>query len=133
LDPKSEYPGPLRSDDFTTDFNKETLSSLPLKAPPEQKGQVQVNGGGIQGPGFRLDYAAIDLTAGIYGMPKERARSIAEICARDWVSNGKMPNSPMAIVKRAIANDFNQSKVNEVRLEAARAAGKPQPKRPSRW
>src|SRR5262245_26138674 len=132
-DPKPENAGPLGSDDFTRDFTKKYLSSSSLEPSSEEKAQLQIDDDGIQGPGFRLGFAAIDLTASLCGMPKERARGIAEICARDWLTNSKKPSSPMAIVKRAIVSDFNEGQVQEVRLEAAKAAGKPRPRTLSRW
>lgn len=106
--------------------------SLSLSSSDEQS-PVQVNGVAIYGPGFTLEYAAIDLAAGMIGMPKERARAIAEICARDWAANKKKPDYPMAMVKAAIMGDFNKGQVQEVRLEAAKASGKPQPRKLSRW
>lgn len=112
------------------------LSSISLsKEPPNENlaGQVQLNGVAIYGPGFTLEYAAIDLAAGMIGMPKERARAIAEICARDWASNNKKPVSPMAMVKRAITSDFNDSQTQSLRMEnATKASAAPKESRAAR-
>lgn len=76
---------------------------------------VQVNCSAIYGPGFKLDFGAIDMAAGLSGVDIQRARQIAEICARDWAANGVKPSSPMAMVKRAIASDRNQKQTDEAR------------------
>lgn len=78
---------------------------------------VQVNCTAIRGPGFTLDFAAIDMAAALSGVEKQRARQIAEICARDWAANGTKPASPMAMVKRAIAMDRNHKQTDEARAE----------------
>jgi hypothetical protein len=109
-----------------------SISSLSKSEQPNEDGQVQLNGIAIYGPGFKIDYAAIDLAAGMIGMTKDRARAIAEICARDWAINGKKPASPMATVKRAMMSDFNEGQVHDVRLEAARSSGKPKESRAAR-
>jgi hypothetical protein len=80
---------------------------------------VEVNGSAIYGPGFTLDFGAIDMAAGLSGVPVERARQIAEICARDWAANGTKPASPMAMVKRAIASDRNHKQTDDARAAAA--------------
>jgi hypothetical protein len=56
-------------------------------------GPIQL-AGSIRGPGFAVDLNAVDLAAATLGMPKEFARNIAEICARDWAINGNPPKSP---------------------------------------
>jgi hypothetical protein len=86
----------------------------------KEAGAVVVNCSAIHGPGFTLDFGAIDIAASLVGMSKERARSIAEICARDWVANNKQPQIPMAAVKAAILSDHNSGQVREVRLEKAK-------------
>ena len=80
---------------------------------------VEVNCEAIYGPGFTLDFAAIDMAASLSGVPIERARQIAEICARDWAANGTKPASPMAMVKRAIAMDRNHKQADDARAERA--------------
>jgi hypothetical protein len=80
---------------------------------------VEVNGSAIYGPGFTLDFGAIDMAAALSGVPVERARQIAEICARDWAANGTKPSSPMAMVKRAIASDRNHKQTDDARAAAA--------------
>jgi len=85
---------------------------------------VQLNGVAIYGPGFKIAYAAIDQAAFLIGMPKERARAIAEICAHDWAANNKKRESSIAMIKRAIKSDFNDGQVQEIKLEKARGDGK---------
>lgn len=80
---------------------------------------VIVNCKTIKGPNFVLDLVAVDQAAMLCGMPSERARIIAEMHAREWAANGTKPNQPMAYIKRMIANDKNQSAVDEVRLTKA--------------
>jgi hypothetical protein len=116
-DTKQLTPVPYRERESTYISNN-SLSEDSHQAKP---GQVQLNGVAIYGPGFALEYAAIDLAAGMIGMSKERARAIAEICARDWASNNKKPVSPMAMVKRAMTNDFNETQTQSVRMEKAGA------------
>lgn len=82
---------------------------------------VEVNGSAIYGPGFTLDFGAIDMAAGLSGVPVERARQIAEICARDWAANGTKPASPMAMVKRAIASDRNHKQTDDARAARTEA------------
>ncbi len=89
--------------------------------PTEDPDPVHMNGTAIHGPGFKIAYAAIDQAAVLIGMPKERARAIAEICAHDWAMNNKKPESPMAMIKKAMKTDFNDGQVQEIKLEKARA------------
>ncbi len=106
-------------------YNSNSIPNFSLSATPRasehahEAGQVQLNGVAIYGPGFTIEYAAIDLAAGMIGMPKERARAIAEICARDWASNNKKPDSPMAMIKKAIKSDFNDGQIQSLRMETA--------------
>jgi hypothetical protein len=106
-----------------------TLSSLSHTTPRAREeapgDEIQLNGVAIYGPGFKVSYAAIDQAAALIGMPKDRARAIAEICARDWASNKKPPGSPMAVIKRALKSDLNEGQIHDVRMEKARADGKP--------
>lgn len=82
---------------------------------------VTVNCTAIHGPNFKLDFGAIDTVAVLASMGKDRARLIAEVLARDWAATGKLPQYPMAAVKKAIINDANQGQVREVRMEKAKA------------
>ncbi len=110
-----------------------SLSDTPRASEPaHEAGQVQLNGVAIYGPGFAIEYAAIDLAAGMIGMSKDRARAIAEICARDWASNKIKPTSPMAKIKRAIMNDHNEGQVQGVRMDAAKASSAPKESRAAR-
>lgn len=74
---------------------------------------VTVNGSAIHGPNFKLDFPAIDMAAGLVGADKQRARQIAEICARDWAVNGERPRNPMAQVRAAIAADFQRCRTTD--------------------
>lgn len=111
-------------------YNSNSIPNFSLSATPRaheaahEAGQVQLNGVAIYGPGFTIEYAAIDLAAGMIGMSKDRARAIAEICARDWASNNKKPESPMAMIKKAMKSDFNDGQVQEIKLEKAKATVK---------
>lgn len=91
---------------------------------PRDVQQIQVGDSVIRGPGFTLSLAAIDMAASLIGMPAERARKIAEICAHDWVANGQKPQHPMAMVKAALKSEFNSAQIQEVRLEKARTDGR---------
>ena len=86
---------------------------------------VRVNGVAIYGPGFTLDYQAIDLAAGTIGMPKERARALAEVCARDWVANGKKPEHPMGLVRATLRNELNRDQIDDVKLAKAKGPASP--------
>lgn len=109
-------------------YNSNSIPNFSLSATPRasdpahEAGQVQLNGVAIYGPGFTIEYAAIDLAAGMIGMSRERARAIAEICARDWASNNKKPDSPMAMIKKAIKSDFNDGQIQELKVEKAKAS-----------
>lgn len=80
---------------------------------------VKVNCTAIHGPGFKLDFGAIDIVGGLFGVPSERARKIAEACARDWAANGTKPTHPMALVRSHIAKDRNQAQTEDSRATAA--------------
>jgi hypothetical protein len=80
---------------------------------------VEVNCSAIYGPNFTLDFGAIDMAAALAGVPVERARQIAEICARDWAANNFKPGNPMAMVKRAIASDRNHKQTDDARAATA--------------
>ena len=82
---------------------------------------VVVNCSAIYGPGFTLDFAAIDMAAKLGGMAPDRARMIAEVMARDWAANGTKPQVPMAMVRKAIASDVNSGQVQEVRKAKAQS------------
>ena len=105
-----------------------------IAAAAEEPSPVQVNGVAIYGPGFKLDFGAIDMAAGLIGMEKDRARKIAEICARDWAANSAKPPSPMAVVKRALASDKNHGQIDEVRLgKAAKSTPEVKRERMRQW
>ena len=113
----------------STDFyiTKKTLSLSGLEsgegnAREADATEVRVNGVAIYGPNFTLDFGAIDMAAGLIGMPQDRARKIAEICARDWAANGMKPQHPMAMVKAAIMGDHNKGQVQEGRLAHAKGS-----------
>jgi SOS-response transcriptional repressor LexA len=76
---------------------------------------IKVNGVAIHGPGFKIDFEAVDMASALAGVDTKRGRQIAEICARDWAANGEKPRSPMAVVKRAIASDRNHKQTDEAR------------------
>lgn len=82
---------------------------------------VVVNCSAIYGPGFTLDFAAIDMAAQLGGMPSDKARKLAEIMARDWAANGTKPQAPMAMVRKAISSEVNSGQVQEVRMAKASA------------
>lgn len=84
--------------------------------------QVQVNGVAIYGPGFTIDLGAVEMAAGIYGISQDDARKLAEVCARDWAANGAKPPSPIAKVKRALAEERDRRMTND-----ARAGPSPRP------
>ena len=107
--------------------NLSLLSTTPRAEPAEEADPVHINGVAIHGPGFKIAYAAIDQAAFLIGMPKERARAIAEICAHDWAANNKKPDSPMAMIKKAMKTDFNEGQVQEIKLEKAKATASSAP------
>jgi hypothetical protein len=86
---------------------------------------VRVNGVAIYGPDFTLDYKAIDLAAGTIGMPKDRARALAEVCARDWAANGKKPEHPMGLIRAALRNELNRDQIDDARLAKAKGPAPP--------
>jgi hypothetical protein len=119
--------------DITSRANKEYPSDIIITSLSEEEREreararpeppiVEVNCSAIYGPGFTLDFGAIDMAAALSGVPVERARQIAEICARDWAANGTKPSSPMAMVKRAIASDRNHKQTDDARVAAASKA-----------
>lgn len=87
--------------------------------------EVRVNGVAIYGPGFTLDYGAIDLAAGTIGMSKDRARAIAEVCARDWAANGKKPDHPMNFIRATLRTELNRDLIDDVKLAKARGPSQP--------
>jgi hypothetical protein len=119
-------PSVVASQPATSPSYKERRENLSLFKNEHERGAgpIQLNGSVISGPDFVIDLNAVDLAAGSVGMPKERARAIAEICARDWAANGTKPAYPMAMISRAIKNDLNHDQVQSLRLEAAKASGK---------
>lgn len=90
----------------------------------KRQNTVIVNGEAVYGPNFVLDYAAIDMTAALVPFDRVHARSIAEICARDWVANGVKPQNPMAMVKAAILSHHRGEEVHGVRLSRAKGSDK---------
>jgi hypothetical protein len=77
---------------------------------------------GIVGPGgWRIDFGAVDQAAGLAGIPRDDARTIAEIMARDWAANGTKPASPMAMVRAALRGERNANDVHAARLDKVRA------------
>ncbi len=84
---------------------------------------VTVNCSAIYGPGFTLDFGAIDMTAKLVGMTVEEARMIAEILARDWAANGTKPQGPMSMVKKAIVSHRNGQHVQVGKAAALESAG----------
>jgi hypothetical protein len=82
---------------------------------------VTINCSVIHGPGFKLDFGAIDLHAELLGMPKDVARKVAEGCARDWAANGTRPRSAMAMVKAAMRTERLQSDIHAVRMAQAQS------------
>jgi hypothetical protein len=83
--------------------------------------KVTINCSAIRGPGFILDFGAIDVAAGLLGMPTDVARKVAEGCARDWAANGTRPQHPMAMVKAAMRTEHRQNEIHAVRLAQAQS------------
>lgn len=77
---------------------------------------LRVSDATIEGPGFRIDLGAVDMAASLSGMPRERARTIAEIVCRDWVANRVKPSNPMAMIRAALTSDANRQAVHATRL-----------------
>lgn len=88
--------------------------------------QFEVTQDSISGPGFVIDLKAVEMTATLAMCDPERARLIAEICARDWLANGQKPSSPMAVIKGAIIGDKNRGQQHDLRmqLEEQRGSGR---------
>lgn len=84
-----------------------------------RSGKVIVGHEAIYGPTFVLDFAAIDMAATLIPFDKTKARQIAEVCARDWVANGTVPQQPMAMAKAAILSQHRGDEVHSVRLAQA--------------
>lgn len=87
-----------------------TIQEQPLQNAADA---VTVNCSAIHGPGFTLDFGAIDMTAKLVGMTIEEGRMIAEILARDWAANGTKPQVPMAMLKKAIVSHRNGQHVQD--------------------
>jgi hypothetical protein len=104
---------PKRTPSAPQESNNRTTT--PTTEEPALADAVVVNCSAIYGPGFTLDFGAIDMAAQLGGMPPARARMIAEVMARDWAANGTKPQAPMAMVRKAIASDVNSGQVQEVR------------------
>jgi hypothetical protein len=85
---------------------------------------IKVNGVAINGPGFKIDFEAVDMASSLAGVEKEHGRQIAEICARDWAANGEKPRSPMAMIKRAIAMHRNYKQTDDARAGSASSRSK---------
>lgn len=111
----------------TRDINTEG-ESIRARETRENGDEVVVNCKAIYGPGFKLDFKAVEMSGALHGIPADRAKAIAEICARDWAAKGEVPDHPMAVVNAAIASDKNKAAIQSVRLERAAAA----PERPRR-
>ncbi len=92
------------------------------RAESKRTGRVIVTADAIYGPTFVLDFAAIDMAAALISFDKTKARQIAEVCARDWVANGTLPQQPMAMVKAAILSQHRGDEVHSVRLARAGTA-----------
>lgn len=122
--------GPVRGHTVENNTKDTKLEGEITRAsePPSVEDPVRVNCKAIYGPGFTLDFKAIDMSGALYGITSERARAIAEICARDWATKSMVPDHPMALVNAAIASDKNKSAIQSVRLE--RAASAPERRRP---
>lgn len=103
------------------------IPSLSHATPREAEDDVQVNGVAITWDGRKVTYKEIDLAAGLIGMPKDLARSIAELCVRGWVSSGEQPRYPMAKIKNAMMEHHNRVQVHGVRLDKSKAEGRPSP------
>jgi hypothetical protein len=106
--------------------------SLSSATPREEADPIQLNGVAIYGPDFKLSYASIDEAAFLIGMPRDRARAIATIHARDWAMNGKRPDYPMAMIRKLLKNDINEGQVQEIKIEKARAEAAPKESRAAR-
>ncbi len=63
---------------------------------------VVVNGVSIHGPGFNIPYSSIDVAASLLGLEVETARQVAEIQARSWVAEKKIPENSIALVTAAM-------------------------------
>jgi uncharacterized protein YdaU (DUF1376 family) len=74
----------------------------------------------IRGPGWTIDLKAVEMTAVLTGTAPDEARIVAEICARDWLSNGTRPQWPMAVVQKAITSRKYQSDIQIARMDRSR-------------
>ena len=110
---------PLKNNNSRSYLDAERASARAREGP--QESAITVNCSAIHGPGFTLDFGAIDMAAALAPIPKERARMIAEVCARDWVANNKIPQAPMAVVRAAIQGDFTRGRVAQVQIDKATA------------
>jgi len=63
---------------------------------------VRVNCETITGPGFVIDLRGVDLAAGSLGIDLAEAKCLAEQMARDWAVNGRIPHSPMSMIRKAL-------------------------------
>ena len=120
---KESFPPHPPSKKITTTRGEVENTSAQARAHTREADPVVVNCEAIHGPNFTLSFAAIDQAAALSGISKERARGIAEIIARDWASNGQKPQSPMAVVRRAIQNDRNSEEIHQAQLSKARSGG----------
>lgn len=62
----------------------------------------------IQVGAVKLSVAAIDGTASLAGLEKNRARTLARAMAEDWVARSDVPNYPMSVIRRAFAQQARE-------------------------
>jgi hypothetical protein len=100
--PSSGSPGTTRTA-ITAKVEERERESL-----AEKFESVEVTDVAIIGSGFRLLIDGIKEAATLVGIPHDVGVSIAKVCAYDWAANGKVLNSPMAVVKKAMINHVRQ-------------------------
>ena len=82
-----------------------------------QTDPVYVNGVGIIGPGFTLDYKSIEVCAQLCGMSLEKGKLVAELAARRWAASNFVPGSANAVLRKVMATERINIQVDQAKLE----------------
>jgi hypothetical protein len=124
VEPLPGKPLPGNPPQQNTDSNK--IQNPPLSA--RARGLID-DEKGLEGDGFALTWPQIDLTADLYALPREAARTIARTLAMEWCQS-KPPKSALATLRRALREEQTHSEREKARQapREARPAAKAPPR-----
>lgn len=95
--------------------NKNNNTTTSAQAPVDEL--VHVNGVGIIGPGFTLDYKTIEVCATLCSMSFEKGKLVAELAARRWAAAKFVPGSPNAVLRKVMAKERINLQIDQAKLE----------------